>query len=268
MRFDAFLQECHAQWPAFGDPEEVQRARQPQDRRLAPLLLDVQGMASENKLMLLNLAARHLEPGEVYVEIGSWHGLSLAGAAAGNAVEIYACDNFSHARADRDVLRRTLERHTAPGQVQFFDMDFREFLRRAPWAPKKVGAYFYDNGHTFHHQYQALELIHPWLGDEAAVIVDDTNDLPVRAANRLFLKRAPEFRLVADIRTSVLRSPTWWNGVQVFRFRRDARAELPRMPRLWYLGHQALFSHLVTGAQRLAKIAWWTFRRRGESKPS
>lgn len=261
MNFDGFLRECREQWPAFGDPERVRHLEHPRDRRLAPLLLDVQGMASENKLMLLNLAARHLEPEKVYVEVGSWHGLSLAGAAAGNNAKIYACDNFSHSRADRATLRRTLERHTTPGQVEFFDMDFREFLRLAPWAPRKVGAYFYDNGHAFRDQFQALELIQPWLSDNAVVIVDDTNDLPVRAANRLFVRHAPDFSLVADIRTTVPRSPTWWNGVQVYRFRRGSQPNSRRPPLLSYLGHQVVYSGVVTGIQRFAKTAWWAYKR-------
>lgn len=262
MNFEGFLEECREQWPEWDDPKRLREVEHPRDRRLAPLLRDVRGMASENKLMLLNLAARHLEPGEVYVEIGSWHGLSLAGAAAGNEARIYVCDNFSHRRADRAVLARTLERHTAPGQVQFFDMDFRAFLRLAPWAPAKVGAYFYDNGHAFRDQFQALELIQPWLGDAAAVIVDDTNDLPVRAANRLFVRYARDFALAADIRTRVPRSPTWWNGVQVYRFRRSARRNSLRPPVLSYLAHQIMFNHGVTAIQRLAKTARWAYRRR------
>lgn len=262
MNFDGFLKESREQWPAWDDPERLRHVEHPCDRRLAPLLLDVKGMASENKLMLLNLAARHLEPGEVYVEIGSWHGLSLAGAATGNNAKFYACDNFSHSRADRAMLRRTLERYTAPGQVEFFDMDFRELLRLAPWAPRKVGAYFYDNGHSFRDQFHALELIQPWLSDGAAIIVDDTNDLPVRAANRLFVKHAPEFAMVADIQTAVPRSPTWWNGVQVYRFRRSSQPNSLRPPLLSYLAHQVVFSGLVTGIQRLAKTAWWAYQRR------
>ncbi|MBI2403838.1 MAG: class I SAM-dependent methyltransferase [Gemmatimonadetes bacterium] len=261
MNFDGFLRECREQWPAWGDPERLRHLEHPRERRLAPLLLHVQGMASENKLMLLNLAARHLEPGEVYVEVGSWHGLSLAGAAAGNPAKIYACDNFSHSRADRATLQRTLERHTAAGQVEFFDLDFREFLRLAPWAPKKVGAYFYDNGHAFRDHFQALQLIRPWLSDDAVVIVDDTNDIPVRAANRLFVRYAPDFSLVVDIPTAVPRAATWWNGVQVYRFRRGSQPDSRRPPRLSYLGHQIIFSSLVTGVQRLAKTAWWAYKR-------
>jgi predicted O-methyltransferase YrrM len=256
VNFHAFREDCDKQWPGFGGPAGAQ-AEHPRDRRLAMLLRKVEGLASENKLMLLNLAAHHLAPGEIYVEVGSWRGLSLAGAAAGNAAEIYACDDFSSLRRDRRALQRTLERYTAPGQVRFYDSDFREFLTLVPWLPKKVGVYFYDAGHSFAEQFQALELILPSLSDDALVVVDDTNDAPVRAANRLFLRHTPGLELVADIRTAADRSPTWWNGLQVLRFRRGFGSAFRQPPRASYLAHRVLFTGLLTGAQRLAKIASW-----------
>src|SRR2546430_2328592 len=142
MRFTAFLADCRKQWPAFDRSKQLEQARHPSDRRLAELPRQVEGMTVENLLMLLNLAAANLDPGEVYVEIGSWRGLTLSGAAAGNsAVPIYACDNFSQFGGDPERLAEALERHTAPGQVRFWNTDYREFLRRAPWCPARVGAF-------------------------------------------------------------------------------------------------------------------------------
>ena len=48
-----------------------------------------------------------------------------------------------------------------PGQVTFHDMDFRDFLAAAPWTPARIGAYFYDGGHSFHDQYDGLALAIP-----------------------------------------------------------------------------------------------------------
>jgi hypothetical protein len=214
-------------------------------------------MASENKLMLLNLASRHVLADEVYVEVGCWRGLSLAGAAAGNGTHIYACDDFSMRRRDRDILTQTIARQTAKGQVRFYEMDFRKFLTLAPWRPRRVGGYFYDGNHSFARQFEALELIVPWLSDDAVVVVDDTNDAPVRAANRLFTRCLPGLEVVADIRTRTPRAATWWNGVQVFRYRRGLTSDLALPPRLAFLGHQVVFNSWVTIVQRLLKVAWW-----------
>jgi predicted O-methyltransferase YrrM len=75
----AFLTDPPTLW--VGNP---QTADVPRDRRFARLLWESGGMATENRFTLLNLAARHLAPGEVYLEIGAYLGTSIAAAAMGN----------------------------------------------------------------------------------------------------------------------------------------------------------------------------------------
>src|SRR5262249_23000598 len=136
MRFDEFIGRCRTEWPEFADPRRLEKSCNPAGRELAEVLSNVPGMATENKLKLLNLAVAALEKDEVYVEVGCYKGASLIGAALGNAQHrLFACDNFSQFDGAADSLRATLSRYTAPGQVQFFDMDFREFMEMAPWQP-------------------------------------------------------------------------------------------------------------------------------------
>jgi hypothetical protein len=250
MDIAGFLRNCLAEWEGFDEHDRLAGTVHPRNRRLADLPAEIEGYATENKLMLLNLAARHLEPGEVYVEVGCWRGLSLAGAAHGNLdVPIYACDDFSRMGASRDRLHEALKRHTEPGHIRFFDQDFREFMAAAPWRPARVGAYFYDGGHSFRDQFSALELIRPHLADEALIIVDDTNDLPVRRANQLFIRYNPDFELLREIRVKEYQDQAWWNGIQLIRYRaaaapstRDARrVPLARYIAEWLLWNRALF---------------------------
>lgn len=256
MDVEGFLRSCRAQWPAFDDVEALARAPHPQDRRLSLLPQQIEGYATENKLMLLNLAVRHLEPGEVYVEVGCWKGLTLAGAAQDNApAPIYGCDDFSRMGASREVLHEALRAHTADGHVRFHDQDFREFLAQAPWGDAKVGAYFYDGGHSFDQQFRALELIRPHLADDALIIIDDTNDLPVRRANRLFLRYNPEFVLLADVRVTEYQDPAWWNGVQLIRFRAGAPVRTERtLPVGRYLAERLLWNRAVFYTQRVSRL--------------
>jgi predicted O-methyltransferase YrrM len=227
MNYDGFIAACRAQWPEFDDRRRLASSTRPVDRRLQPWLGQIEGMATENKLMLLNLAVANLEADEVYVEIGCYRGLSLVAAADGNAdARIYACDNFSQFAASAEMLRKTIATYAQPSQIEFFDMDFRAFLQLAPWQPRRIGVYFYDGGHSFADQYEALKWAIPSLADDALVIVDDTNKRNVRAANRLFISRAPGFSRLLDLRTGRNHSPTWWNGLQVYRFRRAPGAAL------------------------------------------
>ena len=221
MHFDAFLERCRLQWPEFADARRLARSTHPADRSLADILAEIPGMATENKLRLLNCAVASLDPGEVYVEVGCYKGASLVGAAASNPqARIFACDNFSQFDGAADALRRTLDAHTAPGQVTFHDMDFRAFLAAAPWAPARIGAYFYDGGHSFADQYDGVAMAIPHLADDAVVIIDDTNKRAARSANNLVARALSSFKLILDLRTPRNHSPTWWNGVQVFRYQR------------------------------------------------
>ena len=220
MNFEAFLADCRREWRDFDDDAALAQVSHPHDRGLRTVVDAIPGMATENKLVLLNRAVRHLGPGEVYVEIGCWHGLSLAGAVHGHtATPAFACDDFSEFGGPRAGLLDTIARWTAPGQVQFRDADFRRFLDEAPWAPSRVGVYFYDGGHDFDDQFVALQRMLPHLAPDAAVLVDDTNWRHVRAANAFFARHAQGFELVRDVRTGSAFSPTWWNGLQLYRWR-------------------------------------------------
>ena len=228
MDFDAFLADCRAEWRDFDDDMALARARHPRDRALRAVLDAVPGMATENKLVLLNRAVARLAPGEVYVEIGCWQGLSLAGAVFGHgAAPAFACDDFSEFGGPRAALLDTIARWTAPEQVRFRDVDLRRFLAEAPWSPARVGVYFYDGGHDFDDQFVALQAMLPHLATDAAVVVDDTNWRHVRAANRFFARHARGFELIRDLRTRSAFSPTWWNGLQLYRWRGRPGTALP-----------------------------------------
>ncbi|MGH7813528.1 MAG: class I SAM-dependent methyltransferase [Candidatus Binataceae bacterium] len=220
MHFDDFLARCRREWPEFDEPARLARSTHPADRSLANILKEIPAMATENKLMLLNCAASALEPDEVYVEVGCYKGASLVGAAAGNPrARIFACDNFSQFEGAAEDLLATLNARTAPGQVSFHDLDFREFFRAAPWRPARIGAYFYDGGHSFQDQYDGVALAIPHLAADAIVIVDDTNKREARAADAMVARAAAGFEPLLDLRTPGNHSPAWWNGVQVFRYR-------------------------------------------------
>ncbi len=227
MRFAEFIERCHAEWPEFDDRGRLEKSRSPQNRDLANVLADVPGMATENKLKLLNLAVASLEPDEVYVEVGCYKGASLVGAALGNSAHrMFACDNFSQFDGAAESLQQTLRQYTPPGQVQFFDMDFREFLQKAPWQPARIGAYFYDGGHSFEDQYDGLRCALPHFSADAVIIVDDTNKRAARAADSLIARQVRGFELVLNLRTPRNHHPTWWNGIQMLRYRRQGEPDL------------------------------------------
>lgn len=180
---------------------------------------------------LQRLAALDEERESCYLEIGVYRGLTLisVGCAAPTA-RVYGIDNFSH-HDPRGENKSVVLSHAAAQaleNVHLIDEDFEVGLASldARLSGKKVGTYFVDGPHDYRSQLLCLELAKRHLAPGAAIVVDDSNYLHVRQANRDFLTVNPEFKLVfeaytpchpANMTAEQLRDARagWWNGVNI-----------------------------------------------------
>jgi predicted O-methyltransferase YrrM len=201
--------------PALFD--DYPRSRHPRDRRFAPVLAEVGGLACENNLALLNLAAKRLGPGESYVEVGSFKGLSLIAAMLGNAGDFVGIDNFSMDGGGRALLESNLARHGLSGHT-ILEGDAFELLRQGVLGSRRVGVYYYDAAHDYQSQLDALRLVEPYLADGALLIVDDTDWKQVARALRAYRRSQPRARLLVELAGKDRGQPWWWEGVQVLRW--------------------------------------------------
>ena len=191
MDLDRFEPALHALF------DEFPVSPNPNGRRFTRILDEVPGLACENNLALLNLAASMLEPGESYVEVGSLRGTSLIAAMVGNEdADFVAIDDFSM----QDASRKQLE-----GNVKQFGLDVPtivegdafQVIPSGALAGKSVGVYYYDAGHSYEQQLDGLRMIEPWLADRALLIVDDTDWEQVEQATRDYLEQQPKARLLS-----------------------------------------------------------------------
>ena len=200
------------------------RADHPTDRRFRAVLDDVPGMATEHKLALLNQAAAHLGPGEAYLEVGSFKGLSLIGAMLGNAGRrFYAIENFLEFNPDgraRAELGANLARWVGPGRARLLEGDCFDVLRTGAGLEEPVGVYFYDGAHGRLPHYLALGVAEPWLADRALVVIDDASWPIVARATDRYVAAHPGYRLLFDLAAEHEEDPRWWNGVRVYAFER------------------------------------------------
>jgi predicted O-methyltransferase YrrM len=227
MRLDAFRRELPAAFD--GDLQ----ASHPRDRRFRALLEDVPGMATESKLALLNLAAAHLEPGEAYLEVGSFKGLSLIGAMLGNQhASFYAIENFLEfnldAGATRAELLGNLDRWVGRDRLRLLEGDCFRLLRRNGVLEAPVGVYFYDGAHGRLPHYLALGVAERWLADRALVVVDDASWPMVARATERYLAAHPGYELLFDLAAEREEDPRCWNGLRVYAFRRPPGAAARR----------------------------------------
>ena len=197
--------------------DDYPRSPHPRDRRFARILAEVGGLACENNLALLNLAASLLAPGESYVEVGSFKGQSLIAAMLGNAGDFVGIDDFSMEGGGRALLEANIMRHGLTGHT-ILEGDAFALLRDEALGGRQVGVYYYDAAHDYRSQLDALRLVEPYLAEGALLIVDDTDWTQVRRALRDYRRGQPRARLLVEIAGKDRGQPWWWEGVQVLRW--------------------------------------------------
>lgn len=186
----------------------------PRDRRFEEVLEAVPGLARENNLALLNLAAGLLGPGESYVEVGSYRGTSLVAAMLGNDGEFVAIDDFSFDEATQAGLESSLERFGLEGAT-ILAGDAFELLEKDALEGRSVGVYYYDAAHDYESQLRGLQLAEPYLARDALLVIDDSDWDEVRQATADYLNGQPNAELILDIPGN----GGWWEGMQVLAWR-------------------------------------------------
>ncbi len=196
----------------------------PRGRRFDDVIEAIPNLAQENVLALLNLAASLLDPGESYVEVGTYYGASLIGAMRDNEGDFVAIDSFSFGAtevagrelpaASRQGLEANLRRFDADGAA-ILEGDAFELLEGGTLGNRRVGVYYYDGPHDYESQVRGLRAVEPWLADEALLVVDDHDWEQVARATRDYLTQQPRARMLFEISGSDRGHPQWWEGVAV-----------------------------------------------------
>ncbi|MEW5798818.1 MAG: class I SAM-dependent methyltransferase [Bacteroidota bacterium] len=192
----------------------------------------VPGMSSIKKLKLLQKAYSFLPPDECYLEIGTFVGKSLIAAMLKNEPrKTYACDNFSQFNdvSSEKILLENVRKYGLQDIVTFYNEDFRRILN-PQHIKEPIGLYLYDGAHDFDSQYQAIKQAEHLLADHALVIVDDwrfaddSHSYAKAGTLKAIEESANRFELLYDLPSRFNGDhATWWNGVAVFAFHRQAK---------------------------------------------
>jgi len=195
--------------------EDYPRSEHPRDRRFQAVAEDVENLARENNLALINLAASCLEEGEAYVEIGVYHGASLVSAMLGNEGKRFAgVDSFGFRDASLEKVEANLARYGLE-VPEIVVGDAFELVPSGALGETRVGVWYYDAAHSFEAQVQGLRIAEPLLVPGALVIVDDTDWEDVERAMDAYLAEQPRARRVLTIEGKTRGAPQWWEGMQV-----------------------------------------------------
>lgn len=209
MDADRFLRELPALFEDFPHSEH------PRNRRFARVVDEVENLAKENNLALLNLAASCMASDESYVEVGVFHGASLVAAMLGNEGRRFVgIDSFDFRGASLEQVERN---------VAGFDLmrpeilvgDVFELVAAGTLGDARVGVWYYDALHTYEAQLKGLRLAEPWLVPGALLIVDDTDWEQVARAMDDYLVEQPRARRLLTVDGKDRGYPHWWEGMQV-----------------------------------------------------
>jgi hypothetical protein len=208
--------------------EDFPRSPVPRGRRFDDLVDGIPNLATENVLALLNLAGSLLGPGESYVEVGSFYGASLIGAARGNPGEFIGIDRFSFDVAEvrgrrlppasRSGLEESIARFGSTATI--IEGDAFEVIGGGLLGDRRVGVYYWDGPHDYDGQMRGTRAIEPWLADEALIVIDDYDWETVAAATRDYLAAEPRAELLVEIAGEAGDQVWWWDGVAVVGWRR------------------------------------------------
>jgi predicted O-methyltransferase YrrM len=211
---DRFLEELPRLFEDFPNSEH------PLDRRFAPVAADIENLARENNLALLNLAARCLDPGESYVEVGVFHGASLIAAMLGNEDKSFVgIDSLSFRGTTREKVERNLARFGLR-MPELIVGDAFELVPAGVLGETRIGVWYYDADHSYEAQVEGLRIAEPWLAPGALMIVDDTDWEQVDRAMDDYLASQPRARRILTIDGNSRGAPQWWEGMQILAWDR------------------------------------------------
>ena len=197
--------------------EDFPRSEHPRDRRFAPIL-EIENLAAENVLALLNLAAACLDPDEAYVEVGVYHGASLVAAMLGNEDKRFVgIDSFEFRDTSREQIEQNLERFGLP-RPELLVGDAFELVPGGALGDARIGVWYYDAAHDYESQLDGLRIAEPLLVPGALVIVDDTDWEQVAKAMDDYLAEQPRARRLVTIEGKERGAPQWWEGLQVLEW--------------------------------------------------
>ena len=195
--------------------EDFPRSEHPIDRRFQPVAEEVENLARENNLALLNLAAACLGEGEAYVEVGVYHGASLISAMLGNdGKRFVGIDNFEFREASLEKVEANLERFGL-SRPEILVGDAFELVPAGALGDISIGVWYYDASHSYEAQLEGLRIAEPFLAPGALVVVDDTDWDDVARAMDDYVVEQPRARRIVTLDGKDRGAPQWWEGMQV-----------------------------------------------------
>ena len=214
MKLEPFLEQLPYEYYAWSAMSAYPR----DPRKYIEVLDRVQAMTTPSTMHLLNFACQHLEPGEIYLETGTWRGATFIGALLGNHAHGYAIDNETMTdwnkdeRGSAEVWRENVDRHGVGERATYISGSVPAVWKGLAVPP--IGVYFFDGDKsTVQAAYDGLVGVVPFLAKQALILVDDANTTQIRQAVYVFCHEHREAVRLHELMTPANCWPSWWDGL-------------------------------------------------------
>ena len=189
------------------------------DQRFDDVLSSLHCMSKPRVYAVLNACVSAMDPGELYVEVGTYQGGSLISALRDNDARAIGVDSFGEFQAtnNQDITLRNLETFGVLPRVTLYNMGFQEYFAHCP-ADLKIQVYYYDGAHDYETQLAGMEAGWKYLVPGSIILVDDLTYIEVtRAVNQFISNHIGNLKIKFVMLPEQNVDEIWWNGVCVLQ---------------------------------------------------
>lgn len=168
---------------------------------------------------VLNALVSSMEPGEIYLEVGTYQGGSLISAVRGNEAQAIGVDSFSEFSATNsfEQTQANLEKFKVAERVTLKNMGFKEFFAHVDPA-FRAQVYYYDGAHDYETQLAGLEAAWPFLKSGSLIVVDDYSyPEVVKSINQFVANHIDQIKFQFVMAALHDLDEIYWNGIVVMR---------------------------------------------------
>lgn len=189
------------------------------DEQFAEIVSSIHCMSRPRVYAVLNAIVSSMDPGELYVEVGTYQGGSLISALHENSSRAIGVDSFGEFTQTNNyqLTSDNLSRFGVADRVTLYDVPFAQFFREA--APDmQIAVYYYDGAHDYETQLAGMEAAWSRLHPGSIILVDDYTYPEVwMAINKFVANHLANIKFEFVVLPPQNTDPIWWNGCVVLR---------------------------------------------------
>lgn len=189
------------------------------DQHFDDVLSSLHCMSRPRVYAVLNACVSAMEPGELYVEVGTYQGGSLISALRDNKARAIGVDSFGEFTQTNslEITTRNLQTFGVQDRVVLRNMGFKEFFAQCP-ADMKIQVYYYDGAHDYETQLAGMEAGWKFLQKGSIILVDDYTYPEVsRAVNQFVANHINQIKFQFVMLPNDNTDEIWWNGCVVMQ---------------------------------------------------